>query len=347
MTAPARHAGRSAAVSVLFATAAVPVIGSLGLAIDCTIVAQARQQMAVAADAAVLTAVKDAAAAYQANPRDPDIFAASAADGQQWFVAQLGDLPGRVRPDNPVVTLRQDGTSFTATITYRATVQAQFAGMLGLRGFPVSGVGAASLQLHAFTDSIIAIGAAAARPALRDALAAALAQLRQNEALPHQYGVALYSIGPAPSMLYPPDPSGGDVGTNLDAATRALPIAAPAPPQADADLGDAVTYLARHLTVSGDGTTPSSPRKNLFIVTAGARDATATAAGCAALKAMGISLFVVYRPPANTPAATATLRDCASDPSQDFVQADDDSQITVALQRLLTGSIHRAARVRA
>ncbi len=152
MQRPAFRNDRSGAVSVLFATAAVPLIGCLGLAIDFAFVTQAREQLATAADTAVLSATKTAA--NQFLNKSGSYLADGQYNGTQWFNAQLGSLRGATS-DGPGVTVTQSGVTFTGTVTYVGHIPAHFAQIFGFKKFDVSGSTTASIQLNAYVNNYL------------------------------------------------------------------------------------------------------------------------------------------------------------------------------------------------
>jgi Flp pilus assembly protein TadG len=152
MQRPNLRRDRSGAVSVLFATAAVPLIGCLGLAIDFAFVTQARQQLVVAADTAVLSAIKTAA--NQFLSKDSDFQNEGQLNGRQWFTAQLGSLRG-ANNDAPGVVVSRNGVTFTGSVTYTGHIPAHFAQIFGFKNFNVTGVSTASIQLNAYVNNYL------------------------------------------------------------------------------------------------------------------------------------------------------------------------------------------------
>jgi hypothetical protein len=152
MQRPNLRRDRSGAVSVLFATAAVPLIGCLGLAIDFAFVTQARQQLVVAADTAVLSAIKTSANQFLA--KDSAFLAEGTTNGTQWFTAQLGSLRGASN-DAPTVSVQQNGVKFSGSVTYKGHIPAHFAQIFGFKNFDVSGTSTASIQLNAYVNNYL------------------------------------------------------------------------------------------------------------------------------------------------------------------------------------------------
>jgi Flp pilus assembly protein TadG len=152
MQRPNLRRDRSGAVSVLFATAAVPLIGCLGLAIDFAFVTQARQQLAVAADTAVLSAIKTAA--NQFLNKDSAFKKEGETNGTQWFTAQLGSLRGATSL-SPTVSVNNVGVTFTGSVGYTGNIPAHFAQIFGFKNFQVTGVSTATIQLNAYVNNYL------------------------------------------------------------------------------------------------------------------------------------------------------------------------------------------------
>ncbi len=143
----------------------------------------------------------------------------------------------------------------------------------------------------------------------------------------------------------------------------------------DTDLPNVLTSLAgTYLTAAGNGTSAASPVKVLFIVTDGFADyvdssgsrvyAAINPTQCQAFKTMGYTVYVVYTPfyplmngfylstnysiveGSGSGSLAYNLQQCASDPVNDYIQADpaSTSSISVALQTFLQRASTSAAR---
>ncbi len=185
-----------------------------------------------------------------------------------------------------------------------------------------------------------------------------------------QFSVGLYSFNATFNTLYP---SSTDLS---DAALAALGMTVPvttAGNDADTNIPLALASAAAAIPVAGDGSTPSLPRRYLFIVTDGVADyyaangarviAALNPAQCAALKAKGIQILTLYTQyipldPPYVPTANAfydsnvkpfvanlfaDLQACASSPAFSF-QATDPASINVALQAMLAAALSAPAR---
>jgi Flp pilus assembly protein TadG len=140
----------------------------------------------------------------------------------------------------------------------------------------------------------------------------------------------------------------------------------------DTDFPDAMTGLAtKYLTPAGDGTTASTPRKALFLITDGFQDYGTAGGGssqqafdpgyCAIFKNMGYTVYVVYTPyyplmnynylnlytgivEGTGPGSLSyNLQACASAPS-DYIKVSDAASLNAALQGFLKLALISPAR---
>jgi len=156
---------RRGAVSVLFAGAAVPIIGVMGLAIDFSVVTQARTQMALAADTAALSAIKAGSNDY-AGGDTSNWQSVGVQNGQQWYGAQVGgasninpvtkvltySLHSGATSAAPTVSLSRNGVAFTSTVAYSGSAPAAFSGLFGVSSFPIAGQVSVTLSLNAYIN---------------------------------------------------------------------------------------------------------------------------------------------------------------------------------------------------
>jgi len=95
------HLGRRATVSLLFATALVPLLMLVGLAIDFGFYTEAQEQLNMAADASAMHAVRVAIQLLQNGASQSAALAGGQEAGTQWFAAQLGNVPKAQAAFNP------------------------------------------------------------------------------------------------------------------------------------------------------------------------------------------------------------------------------------------------------
>jgi Flp pilus assembly protein TadG len=213
---------------------------------------------------------------------------------------------------------------------------------------------------------------------VQSATATVIAQMNSNEVIPNQFGLGVFEFNSNFTQVFPSD--GTEAATDLTAGQTAVQaITTPVVSNnGDTDFPDAMTALANKMSAAGDGSSSATPRKNLFIVTDGIQDYgsrslgntmgpfsnTAAVNACAAIKAKGIAIYVLYTPytplPYNpfyksnidqyvttppTPNLIAqALQACASSPNY-FYEADLPSQVVTGLQTLLKSAVQSPARI--
>ena len=148
--------GRDArgAVSIVFATAVLPLIMSVGLAIDYSFYVEAQAQLNLAADAGAMHAVRLASAHFTAGDTPAVAGQAGALAGKQWFAAQAGLLPDGNTPDVVVPPVSYDASTstFTATVNYTGKVTTHFAGLFAIPSWPIGGTASAVITTKSFSQ---------------------------------------------------------------------------------------------------------------------------------------------------------------------------------------------------
>ncbi len=142
---------RRAAVSVMFAAGAIPMVGLVGLAVDYGIWNQTNATLFVAANVAAMTSVKMAANAELAA--DPNAQAEGQAAAYQWFASEVGNNLSAIGPQGvslvggkPSVTVNLNSTTISAQVSYHGTVKSLFGGMLfRVLQYPINGTATASV----------------------------------------------------------------------------------------------------------------------------------------------------------------------------------------------------------
>jgi hypothetical protein len=140
---------RRSSVSVMFAAAAIPFIGLIGLAVDFGIWNQTNAQLSVAANVAAMTAVKIAANAQLAG--DPNATAEGQTAGASWFQAEVGNAVTGDRIGTKGVTGLQTlvtvtpGATVTALVNYSGNVPSVFGAIFGRAQYGISGEAAAAV----------------------------------------------------------------------------------------------------------------------------------------------------------------------------------------------------------
>ena len=159
MTQDRFRQSRKAGVSVLFAAAAIPMIGLVGLAIDFGVWNQSNAMLSVAANVAAMTAVKVTANAQLAG--DGNAVNEGIVAGQQWFQAEVG-VTRKIGTDgvtlvgtnnSPVIVAVTGDATVTATVQYVGTMPSIFGGILfGIATYPISGQAAAQVTSAPYLD---------------------------------------------------------------------------------------------------------------------------------------------------------------------------------------------------
>lgn len=140
---------RSAGIALTFAVTAIPVIGTIGIAIDLGLVTQAKTQLNLATDAAALAAAKGAADAFTAGQQN--YIAAGQAAGVEWFNSQAGTVLGTTL-QAPSVTVTQSGAVFNSNVSYQGSVKPYFAPLFGVSNVALGGVSSATITTTAYVS---------------------------------------------------------------------------------------------------------------------------------------------------------------------------------------------------
>ena len=135
----------------MFAVSALPVIGTIGIAIDFGLVTQAKTQLNLATDAAALAAAKGAADAFTAG--QPNYLDIGKAAGVEWFKSQAGTVLGTTL-QAPSVTVTQSplGAVFTSNVSYQGSVKPYFAPLFGVSTVALGGLSGATITANAYVS---------------------------------------------------------------------------------------------------------------------------------------------------------------------------------------------------
>lgn len=137
----------------------------------------------------------------------------------------------------------------------------------------------------------------------------------------------------------------------------------------DSDFLESMGALSNFVTASGSGTTATTPKKVLFLITDGMEDDYVTqvreampASYCNQFKNLGYTVYVVYTPynpnmhpyfysnlwsiveTTGTNSITYNLQACSSDPVHDYISAETQSQLTAALETFLQAALNSPTR---
>ncbi len=140
---------RSAGIALMFAVAAIPIIGTIGIAVDLGFVTQTKTQLNAASDAAALAAAKVAADAFTAGQQN--YIAAGQTAGTEWFKSQTNSVLGPKAPD-PTVTVTQSGAVFSSKVTYQGSITPYFAPLFGVSQVALGGLSSATITTTAYVS---------------------------------------------------------------------------------------------------------------------------------------------------------------------------------------------------
>jgi Flp pilus assembly protein TadG len=392
---------RRGGVSLLFATVLFPLLLSLGIGVDVSFYIQAQAELDLAADVAAMHAAR---AMTRAASNGTTYANAGILAGQQWFAAQAEQVPGvtltgQGTPLPVTVTVSYAPPTYTATVSYAGRLNTFFGRMAGMGWWPIAGTATSSARNN-FVDIAMLLDAspsmwmrdrAAVRPAeprfgLVQSAARQVIQAMIDYSPPPQtlFGIGLYTFSSDLQPLYPcrsasfcATPFGSSLNTALaDLSTCAtgqagLCLSMPVAPAGDdaADFPSVFMQAARFLAgTAGNGATPATAYKNLFIVTSGRsfpdQDGVPGAGPigllvadpCQGLKDQGMTVYVLYTPTLMGPAQpaadpkylaspiAAALQACASRPAY-FHYATDAAGINSAMQSMLATALNPAGRL--
>ena len=159
---------RSGAVSIMFATAVIPMAISVGLAVDYGFYVQAVAQTTMAADAAAIHAVRIAVTTFNSGASASQAGTAGGQAGLQWFQAQLGSLVTGSVPvatisvfppsstsncaTSPCVGFTQSTGTFSTAVNYQLQVPTHFGGMVRVPVWKTNQVASAAVTANAFVE---------------------------------------------------------------------------------------------------------------------------------------------------------------------------------------------------
>lgn len=142
------------AVSIVFATAVIPLLMAVGLSVDYSFYIQAQAQLSLAADSGAIHAVRIASSNYLSGLTFAVAGANGAQAGLQWFNAQLGVLQtGSVTNLNiPPVAFNTTTSTFTSTVSYTAKVPTHFGGLFHINSWNAVGTASATIATNSFVN---------------------------------------------------------------------------------------------------------------------------------------------------------------------------------------------------
>ncbi len=131
------------AIAIVFALSLFPMVGAIGSAVDYSFTSRVKARLDAAADMAALAGVK-----IGATVPTP---AAGRLEALNFFNANA-DQMARATINSVNVTVSDNGLTRTAIVTYTATVQTSFMGLMGFSSMQVGGTARANSTLPTYID---------------------------------------------------------------------------------------------------------------------------------------------------------------------------------------------------
>ena len=212
---------------------------------------------------------------------------------------------------------------------------------------------------------------------VEQAAASVIQTLQTQQQFPNQFSVGVYEFNNTLSSVFP-GPGQGEASSNLAGGLLTVQALSPALSSdvPNTYFSTVAASLAASLTSNGNGLSPTTPQKNLFIVTDGLADYYTSGGArvmgpmtnpaneqtCQAFKNLGINVYVLYTPylpipnpfyvsndkqyvePQATSPVMLALQACASSPAN-FFQASDPTAINTAMQKMLLAALNSPGRI--
>jgi len=142
------HAARRGNIAMMTATLMMPIMGLMGLAVDYGNALYVKSRLDQAGQSAASAAASTArnylqsmdrtAIGYDQNAKDAEAVREGNFVGVKIFGAQLGTVNNGTS-NTPTVSVKRVGNTFTATVTYSATLNTYFARLFGVPVFNLAG----------------------------------------------------------------------------------------------------------------------------------------------------------------------------------------------------------------
>ena len=140
-------------IAVIFALSCVPVITVVGCAVDYSRATQTRAKLQAAADAASVGAIAKASPAFKAagSMTSDGSIAVGVADAQNIFNANRANLTGYTL-NSVTPTVVKSGSTVTSTVSFNATIDTMFLGLIGKTALSLSGTSTATANMPLYID---------------------------------------------------------------------------------------------------------------------------------------------------------------------------------------------------
>ncbi|MGY8707181.1 pilus assembly protein [Bradyrhizobium sp. 18BD] len=140
-------------IAVIFALCCVPLITMVGCAVDYARATQIRSKLQAAADAASVGSVAKASPAFAAagSMTSDGAIPAGVTDATNIFNANVSNLTGYTL-SSITPTVVKSGSTVTSTVTFSATINTMFLGVIGKTALGMSGTSTATATMPLYVD---------------------------------------------------------------------------------------------------------------------------------------------------------------------------------------------------
>ncbi|MDH6260022.1 pilus assembly protein [Bradyrhizobium sp. BR13661] len=140
-------------IAVIFAISCVPLITAVGCTIDYSRATQTRTKLQAAADAASVGAIAKASPAFLAagSMTSDGPIAVGVTDAQNIFDANRYNLTGYTL-NSVTPTVVKSGSTVTSTVTFSATINTMFLGLIGRSSLTVTGTSTSTVNMPLYVD---------------------------------------------------------------------------------------------------------------------------------------------------------------------------------------------------
>ena len=144
---------RHGSIAVIFALACVPLITAVGCAIDYSRATAVRAKLQAAADAASVGSLAKAAPAFAAagTMTSDGTIAVGVTDAKNIFDANRANLTGYTL-NSITPTVVKSGSAVTSTVTFNASINTMFLGVIGQRTVVMSGSSTSTANMPLYAD---------------------------------------------------------------------------------------------------------------------------------------------------------------------------------------------------
>ncbi|WP_027577054.1 TadE/TadG family type IV pilus assembly protein [Bradyrhizobium sp. WSM1743] len=140
-------------IAVIFALACVPLITVVGCAVDYSRATQIRSKLQAAADAASVGSIAKASPGFAAagSMTSDGTIPAGVSDAQNIFNANVANLTGYTL-NGLTPTMVKSGSTVTSTVSFTASINTMFLGVIGKTALTMSGTSKATASMPLYID---------------------------------------------------------------------------------------------------------------------------------------------------------------------------------------------------